>query len=269
MIACGLDLGSLTAQAVLVDTSAGAGKVVASFSQRARPSPLDSADQLMEAVLGRAGLDRAGVGRVVATGYGRQRLVEAGVAGDHVSEISCHGAGANFALPGARTVVDIGGQDAKVIRLTSGGALEDFVMNDKCASGTGRFLEVMARTLGVELEALGPLALTASSAARLSARCSIFCETEVLHHLQRGESPATLAAGVCRAMAERVAALVRRLQALPPMTMTGGVAKNEAVRRELERLLGARLIPLDLDPQLMGALGAALHAGGLAAGGGA
>jgi len=265
VISCGLDLGSLTAQAVLVD--AGAREVLAAHSQRARPSPLDSAADLLSAVLGRAGLERAAVGRVMATGYGRQRLVEEGVAQDHVSEISCHGAGAAFMLPGVRTVVDIGRQDAKVIRMAGGGGLSDFVMNDKCASGTGRFLEVMAKTLGVELEALGPLALSAADAVPLSARCSIFCETEVLHHLQRGETQASLAAGVCRAMAERVAALVRRMEPLPPMTMTGGVAKNEAVRRELERLLGARLTPLDTDPQLMGALGAALHAGGLAAGG--
>lgn len=267
MIACGLDLGSLTAQAVLVDV--GTKKIVASHSQRAKTSPLESATQLMAAVLEQARLDRAAVGRVVATGYGRQRLVEEGVAQDHVSEISCHGAGANFVLPGARTVIDIGGQDAKVIRLGHNGALSDFVMNDKCASGTGRFLEVMARCLGVELEALGPLALGSGEAVPLSARCSIFCETEVLHHLQRGKAAASLAAGVCRAMAERVAALVRRLSAVPPLTMTGGVAKNEAVRQELERLLGARLISLELDPQIMGALGAALHAGGLAAGGGA
>ena len=265
MIACGLDLGSLTAQAVLVDIAAGV--VVAAHSQRARPSPMDSAAQLLAAVLGKAGLDQAAVGRVVATGYGRQRLVEQGVAQDHVSEISCHGAGAGFMLPGARTVIDIGGQDAKVIRLGPGGGLEDFVMNDKCASGTGRFLEVMARCLGVELEALGPLALGSADAVPLSARCSIFCETEVLHHLQRGETPASLAAGVCRAMAQRVAALVRRLDPIPPLTMTGGVAKNEAVRRELERLLGAKLTALDMDPQLMGALGAALHAGGMAMGG--
>jgi len=256
MIACGVDIGSLTAQAVLVDD---AGAILAHCNRRARPSPVDSAREVLDGAAA-AAVGRGDIGATVATGYGRQKLVEVGLARAHVSEISCHGAGAFHQLPGARTVIDIGGQDAKVIRLDPSGELGDFVMNDKCASGTGRFLEVMARTLEVDLERLGQMALQAAEPTPLSARCSIFCETEVLHHLQRGVDAAALAAGICRAMADRVAALTRRLGAEPAVTMTGGVAKNDGVRRELERLLGQRLVPLPRDPQVMGALGAALHA---------
>ena len=254
MIVCGIDVGSLTAQAVLVEE----GRVAGTCSQRVQPDPVASAGAVLAEVLAARGARADDLDDVVATGYGRQRLVQAGVAQRNVSEISCHGAGAAFLVPSVRTIIDIGGQDAKVIHVDARGGLEDFAMNDKCASGTGRFLEVMCRTLDVELEELGDMALRAREPVPLTDRCSIFCETEVLHHLQRGRSREDLAAGINRAMAERVAALARRTGARPEVTMTGGVAKNRAVRAELERLLGLRLVPCPMDPQLVGALGAAV-----------
>ena len=160
-----------------------------------------------------------------------------------------------------RTVIDIGGQDAKVIRVDARGELFDFAMNDKCAAGTGHFLELMCRTLGVALDELGPLALAARRPVEMTSRCSIFVETEVLHFLQRGSERSDVAAGVCQALAERVVALVRRVGLEPAVAMTGGVAKNVAVRRAVEQRLGHRLVDLGLDPQLVGAYGAAVLAG--------
>lgn len=257
-IACGVDVGSLSAQAVLMRGE----QIVGTASARVLPAPVDSARRVVEQACRDAGLAPGQLHRTVATGYGRQQLVEHGLAAGHVSEISCHGAGAQFLLPGTRTVIDIGGQDAKVIALGERGEVADFVMNDKCASGTGRFLEAMARTIGVPLEELGPLARRAPAALPLSSRCSIFCETEVLHQLQRGAEPAPLAAGVTEAMAERAAALARRVPRVEQITMTGGVAKNAAVVAGIERRLQLRMIPLPRDAQLAGAVGAALFAAG-------
>jgi len=250
---CGIDVGSLTAQAVLLQDD----QVRGFSSIRARPDPVQSAREVSSALFADCGVAPGEVRRTVATGYGRARLQQEGLAQSNVSEISCHGIGAQRLLPAVRTIIDIGGQDAKVIRVEAQGELANFVMNDKCASGTGRFLEVMSRTLGVELEELGALALKAKETIALSSRCSIFCETEVLHFLQRGTPPEDLAAGIACAMGERVAALARRLGVQAEVTMTGGVAKNVAVRDQLERLLGVRLLPCPMDPQIVGALGAA------------
>ena len=256
MIVCGIDVGSLTAQAVLLDGE----QLVGAASRRVLPGPAASAEAVTAELFAATGVERSLVRRTVATGYGRQELERLGLAQANVSEISCHGAGAQRLLPQVRTIIDIGGQDAKAIRVDARGEVQDFVMNDKCASGTGRFLEVMCRVLEVPLEQLGPLSLSARAPHRLTSRCSIFCETEVLHCLQRGVDRADLAAGINRAIGERVAALARRIDRPPEATMTGGVAKNTAVRAELERILGLRLLPCPEDPQIVGALGAAVHA---------
>jgi len=252
----GIDVGSLTAQAVLYED----GKLVASHNIRVLPNPVDSARTVWSTLLDEQGVAPSAVERCVATGYGRDQIQAADLAADNVSEISCHGMGAWSVVPGLRTLIDIGGQDAKVIRVGPAGEMVDFAMNDKCASGTGRFLEVMARSLQVALDELGPLSMRAREPVALSSRCSIFCETEVLHFRQRGVEPADIAAGVTRAMAERVAALARRGGLEPEVSMSGGVAKNLAVRSELERMLGVRMVSCPVDPQIIGALGAAIFA---------
>ncbi len=252
----GVDVGSLTAEAVAVRD----GEVVAAATRPVRPDPVDSARDVLDKMLARGGFARAAIRRTVATGYGRERLAEAGLAADHLSEISCHGYGVFCLDPAVRTIVDIGGQDAKAIRIDDRGELQQFAMNDKCAAGTGHFLEHMGRTLGVPLPELGPLALSSRRPLEVSNRCTIFAETEVVSALQQGRSPAEVCAGICRALAERVSALVRKVHPVPAVTMTGGVAKNLAVRRELERRLGLRLTDLDLDPQIVGAYGAAMAA---------
>jgi predicted CoA-substrate-specific enzyme activase len=253
---CGIDVGSVSAQAVLMRD----GQLVAGSNLPVRPSPVDSAAAVLEALLAEAGLPAETNRRTVATGYGRQQVEAAGLADTNLSEISCHAAGAHLLRPATRTVVDVGGQDAKVIRVSNDGGLEDFVMNDKCASGTGRFLEAMSRALGVSVEELGPLSFGASRRLELASRCSIFCETEVHHHLQRATAAADLAAGINRAIAGRIAALARRVGVAAEVMMTGGVAKNEGVRVALERRLQLRLVRCPVEPQLVGALGAAVLA---------
>jgi predicted CoA-substrate-specific enzyme activase len=253
----GIDVGSLTAQAVLFDGQ----KIKAYKSIRVKPHPVLSAEAVMGALLEEIKLNWQDMKVCVSTGYGRETLQEKGLAHKNVSEISCHGKGAQWLAPGVRTIIDVGGQDAKVIKVDSDGELVDFVMNDKCAAGTGRFLEVMAQTLGVELEELGPLALRGRNVVSLTNRCSIYCQTEVIDHLSEGIDRADLAYAVNKTMSERVLALVRRLGGInKELTITGGVAKNVAVRKELEVMTGARLVEYKADSQIVGALGAAIIA---------
>jgi (R)-2-hydroxyacyl-CoA dehydratese activating ATPase len=256
----GIDVGSLTAQAVVLKDN----NIYSFRSIRVKPNPVDSAASVLEGALQEKGLTLKDLTFCISTGYGREQIQKEGLAGENMSEISCHGKGAWWILPQVRTVIDIGGQDAKVIRVDQEGELVNFVMNDKCAAGTGRFLDVMSKTLGVAVEELGPLALKARQVIEMSSRCSIFCETEVHHYLQRGAGMADLAAGVNRTMAGRVMALVRRVGIEKEVTMTGGVAKNAAVRRELEKAMSLKMLTYSIDSQIVGALGAALIARSLA-----
>jgi predicted CoA-substrate-specific enzyme activase len=261
----GIDVGSLTAQAVLIEDGhtpmlKAIGVRLLSHSIRVRPNPLESARTVMGELLDEHGLGWDDITYCISTGYGRDSVQAEGLADANVSEISCHGTGAHALAPRVRTIIDIGGQDAKVIRVSEAGDLLNFVMNDKCAAGTGRFLEVMSRTLRVGFEDLGPLAFRARSRIELSSRCSIFAETEVLHYLQRGAEKSDVAAGVTKSMADRLMALARRVGVEKEVMMTGGVAKNVAVRSELEKMLGLRMLSPSIDPQLVGAYGAAVLA---------
>lgn len=256
MYFAGIDVGSLTAQAVVINNKG----IHAFRSMGVKPHPVQSAKAVVDTLIAEESIPWSEIKFCVSTGYGREQVQAEGLSQDNMSEISCHGLGASFLVPEVRTVIDIGGQDAKVIRVGPGGELVDFVMNDKCAAGTGRFLEVQARTLGISLDELGTISQGAEKILELSSRCSIFCETEVLHYLQRGHTKSDIAAGVNRAMAERVAALVRRVGLEREATMSGGVAKNVAVRAELERMLNVKLLKYNTDSQIVGALGAALMA---------
>jgi len=253
MIFAGIDVGSLTAEAVLLRN----GNLLAHATMSVLPNPVDSARAVLGRALNEAHASPNDIRYAISTGYGREKIVAAGLAWENVSEISCHGYGAHCLAPSVRTVIDIGGQDAKVIRLTPDGELLDFVMNDKCAAGTGHFLELMCRALDVTLDELGPLALQSRQPAEMSNRCSIYVETEVIHYLQRGVPKVDVAGGINRSMAERVLALVRRVQWESEVMLTGGVAKNPAVKAELEKMLGVRMRPVKIDPQIIGAYGAA------------
>jgi predicted CoA-substrate-specific enzyme activase len=256
MLYAGIDIGSLTAEAVVVEN----GTILAAASMSVRPNPIDSAKEVLAQALESGGLTQDRLSYTVSTGYGREKIQAEGMAQKNVSEISCHGYGAFCQAPGVKTIVDIGGQDAKVIRVNGNGELDDFVMNDKCAAGTGHFLEIMCKALGIGLDEIGPLSFGAKKPVHISSRCSIYAETEVLHFLQRGVAKADVAAGINKAMADRVFALVRRVGLAPEAMMTGGVAKNVAVRAELEKLMKVKMKYPKIDPQLIGAYGAAMLA---------
>ncbi|MEW6181915.1 MAG: acyl-CoA dehydratase activase [Bacillota bacterium] len=255
MIVAGIDIGSLSAEAVLLEK-----KNIIGY--RIMPVGADSrraAESVFAAVLGDKGLSREDVGYIVATGYGR---VSVPFADRQVTEITCHGRGAVYVLPGSRTVVDIGGQDSKAIRVNERGAVQDFAMNDRCAAGTGRFLEVMARALETDLVGFNKLAEAAERASTISSVCTVFAESEVVSLISRGVRRSEIALGLCAAVAERVAALVHRVGLGEEVTMTGGVAKNKCVVEGVSQRLGVR-VAVPPEPQIIGALGAALLAWGL------
>jgi predicted CoA-substrate-specific enzyme activase len=207
----------------------------------------------MEEALTRARLSFADLGYIVATGYGR---INVPFADKQVTEITCHAKGLHSLLPTARTIVDIGGQDSKGIKLKNG-KVASFVMNDKCAAGTGRFLEVIADALGVPLEKLGELSLSASAATTISNTCTVFAEQEVVSQLASGEPVENLIAGIHEAIATRIYAMVSKLKVEPDVAITGGGAKNIGLVRALELRFGYPVL-VPPEPLLTGAIGAAL-----------
>ncbi|MBU2488572.1 MAG: 2-hydroxyglutaryl-CoA dehydratase [Proteobacteria bacterium] len=254
MIVLGVDVGSLTAKAVCMKD----GKILSQALIRAVTRPSESARQVIAQTLSAAGLSLEDVAYSVGTGYGRKQIPDVT---ETESEITCHGRGAFYANPGVRTVVDIGGQDAKALRLDADGNVERYSYNDKCASGTGRFLEVMADALDVPLDKLGELSATSSRAVRISNQCVVFAETEVITLVNQGAEPADIVRGLHHALANRVAALAKSVGVTPSVAFSGGVAKNAGVVLALSEALGCELVPLDgVDPQFCGALGAALIA---------
>jgi (R)-2-hydroxyacyl-CoA dehydratese activating ATPase len=253
MITAGCDVGSLTTKAVILNDT----RIVGHALIRSSFNPEESAGQVMGMALESAGLNMKDVGFCVGTGYGRERLSFTATA---VSEIACHAKGAHWLLPTVRTIIDIGGQDCKAIRLDARGNIARFITNDKCASGTGRFLEVMAKLLGVELEELGRISSQARNPVSLAATCTAWAQAEVIVHLNTNTSKADLAAGINDAMAARVAILAKSVGVEKDVCMTGGVAKNQGVVGAMEKQLNVPIRRLRVDPQVMGALGAAVFA---------
>ncbi len=253
LLFAGIDVGSLSTDAVLLD---GDGNVAGSWIAATGASIRKAEREALDGSLAAAGASAEEIVFTVATGYGRDRVESA----DHrVTEITCHARGARHLFPGALTVLDIGGQDSKVIRLGKDGKVVDFAMNDKCAAGTGRFLDVMARTLEMDLEEMGKRSLLASRSLQVSSTCTVFAESEVVSLIASGAAPDDIAWGVHLAISERIAALAERIGVAPPAVMTGGVAKNPAARKALEDRFRLKFL-LPEEPQLTGALGAALIA---------
>jgi (R)-2-hydroxyacyl-CoA dehydratese activating ATPase len=249
----GVDVGSISAEVVIVDEAGTIGSYAIGYTGA---NSVAAAERTLEEALGKAGLTRERIADVISTGYGRARVP---FAGSQVTEITCHARGAFAEFPATRTVIDIGGQDSKAIRLDAGGRVQNFQMNDKCAAGTGRFLEVMARALEVELVEMGPLALTSTEKVSVSSVCTVFAESEVVGLIHQGADKRDIIRGIHAAIADRTRALVGRVGIESEVTMTGGVAKNAGVVKELEDRLGQKL-NLPAEPQIMGALGAALIA---------
>lgn len=246
----GVDVGSITTKAVVLGEDGVAARALLPTGNL----PHQAAGQAYRRVLAEAG---GGAGwPVVVTGYGR---LDVPFAARRVTEITCHAAGVHLLFPAARTVVDVGGQDSKVIGLDPDGRVRDFAMNDRCAAGTGRFLEVMAGVLGVEVGQLGPLAEGATRELTISNLCTVFAESEVISHLARGIPREDVAAALHRAIARRVHGLAGRVGLETEVAFTGGVALNRGVAGELARLVGRPLL-LPEEPQFTGALGAALLA---------
>ena len=252
MITAGIDVGSLSTDAVLLRDGEVLGFIIINTGAMARAA----AERAFEQVLATAGLQASDVDAVIATGYGRMSVP---FADSQVTEISCHGRGSAWLSPGVRTVIDIGGQDSKAIRIDGKGNVVDFLMNDKCAAGTGRFLEVMAQRLELALDDMGREDQQAARAAQISSMCTVFAESEVVSLIAQGVPRPEIVRGLHRSIAERTAGLANRLGLTPEVMMTGGVAKNPGVVRALSEKLGAR-ISLPPEPQIVGALGAALIA---------
>lgn len=254
MFVAGCDVGSLTTKVVIKDEN----QILSYSIIRSRIKPELCSQQALEEALQKAKLSLSDLAYVVGTGYGREKI---SFVQETISEITCHTRGAHWLLPGIQTVIDIGGQDCKAIRLDSSGGVEKFVANDKCASGTGRFLEVMAKVLGVSIDDLGELSNKSKSPITLASTCTVWSQADVIKYLNSGTSIEDIGAGINNAMAARVAILARSVGVGGQVCMTGGVAKNQGVVKALEKLLNTRIKKLRrADPQIIGALGAALIA---------
>jgi predicted CoA-substrate-specific enzyme activase len=250
-VAVGIDAGSTTCKLVAIDA---AGEVVVSRLEPASPRLEEQAADMLQALL--AGLGEAGGLPAVATGYGR-RLVQG--AARRVTEITCHARGVFRALGHGGTLVDLGGQDSKVIRIGGDGRPLDFAMNDKCAAGTGRFLEHTASRLGVEITELGDRALAALQEEPITSTCTVFAESEIISLIARGADLDAIIRGLHRSLVGRIVAMVRSVGLDPPLILSGGVALNRGVQEMIGEATGERVVLPPL-PQLMGAYGAALIA---------
>jgi len=253
----GCDVGSTTGEAVIIDSK---GKIAASSLV---PSEIDPE------VTSRIALEKAidcvnDLARVedlkylVGTGYGRN---EVPFADENISEISCHAMGVHHVNGKVRTIVDIGGQDVKGISLDGKGSVQEFAMNDKCAAGTGRFFEAMSRVFRMELDEFSTLALRAKKEVSVTSQCSVFAESEVISLLAQKIPPEDIAAGIQASVAKRCFTLLKRVGINKEVTLSGGCAKNKGLMKALEKKLKIKIVQLDVDPQLMGALGAAVLAG--------
>jgi predicted CoA-substrate-specific enzyme activase len=246
MCFAGIDIGSRTIEAVVVDAS---GKMISSFQADTGFDPMAQAAKLIDGLT---------YDRIMATGYGRN-LFEISFDASTVTEIKAHATGARALFPAARAVLDIGGQDSKAIALFGSGKVKKFEMNDRCAAGTGKFLEIMARTLGFDIEAFGREALLTDKDVNISSMCTVFAESEVTSLIAKGQDRREIARGLHSSVIRRAAGMINRVSSDGDIVFTGGVAKNPCMKTLLEEKLGRPVLVPD-DPQLIGALGAALLA---------
>lgn len=245
----GVDIGSTMTKVVIVSGD----KIETSLIGPTGPEHRKLANRVMEEALGQARLSFDDLTYIVATGYGR---INVPFADRQITEITCHAKGLQSLLPSVKTVIDVGGQDSKGIKILNGKVM-NFVMNDKCAAGTGRFLEIIADSLGVPLNKIGEISLTADKIAPVSSTCTVFAEAEIISRLATGESIANLLAGIHDAVATRIAALVKKLNVEPDIAVTGGGAKNIGLVKALGSKFGRELL-VPPEPLITGALGAAL-----------
>ncbi|MEF2965916.1 acyl-CoA dehydratase activase [Paenibacillus sp. M1] len=249
----GIDVGSVSTDAVLLDEES---RIVAYSIEKSgfdhKQAIRNATDRVCEA----GGVLHSDIRGTAGTGYGRRNVEGACVT---VTEITCHAKGIAAVYPEVRTLIDIGGQDSKVIRIMENGFAENFIMNDKCAAGTGRFLEVMAHTMGVETSQLGPLSLKAKKPRPISSICTVFAESEVISRISEGCPLEEIIAGIHQAIGDRLLAMFSSIGVVHPVALTGGVAKNSGVVKAISDRLGRELL-IPNEPQITGALGAAILA---------
>jgi predicted CoA-substrate-specific enzyme activase len=252
MITVGIDVGSITTKAAVIKD----GQLISDKVIPTGYNAQGAGAKIYETIIAELGLTVSEVDKIISTGYGRNSVIFAHKA---VTEISCHAVGAHFLNAAVRSIIDIGGQDSKAIALDEKGGVRDFAMNDKCAAGTGRFLEVMARALEIDINDFGGVSLKADKPARISSLCTVFAESEVISLISKGEKRENIIAGIHESIASRVIAMAGRIGLADPVMMTGGVAKNKGVVSALEKKTGCR-IEVSEKAQVTGAIGAALIA---------
>lgn len=255
MRVAGIDIGSITAKAAIVED----GKLLAAKVIFTGYNAELAGKKVYEEIFGECGLDKASIEKVVSTGYGRNSVK---FADKSFTEIMCHAAGAHYLNPRVRSIIDIGGQDSKAILVDEKGKVKNFVMNDKCAAGTGRFLEVMARALEVDLDDFGTMSLKSRQPSKISSLCTVFAESEVVSLIARGEKRQDIIAGIHESIAARISSMVGRIGMKEPVMVTGGVARNIGVVKALGKKLGMKI---EVSPyaQVNGAIGAAILAASL------
>jgi predicted CoA-substrate-specific enzyme activase len=255
MLTAGIDIGSITAKSAVLRGGKLLGTKIIFTGYNAEQAGKKVFDELLKEL----NIEPAAIRKITATGYGRNSVK---FATRTFTEILCHGAGAHYLDPGVRCIIDIGGQDSKAILLDEGGKVKNFIMNDKCAAGTGRFLEVMARALEVDLDEFGSMSLQSEQPAKISSLCTVFAESEVISLIARGESRADIIAGIHDSIAARVSSMAGRIGLAEPVMITGGVARNIGVVRALEKKLGIKA-EVSEHAQVVGAIGAAVLAADL------
>lgn len=252
----GCDSGSTYTKCVILDET---GKMAADVTLRSRINSVLSAQEALDKAV--AQVPELGSAKdlayLVGTGYGRNKVP---FADENISEISCHAMGVHVADPGVRAIIDIGGQDVKGIRVDTDGTVLNFAMNDRCAAGTGRFFEAMARAFEMELPEFSKLSLQAKNVIPITSQCTVFAESEVISLVGEGKPMEEIAAGIELSVAKRCFVMAKKAGAADRITLTGGCAKNDGLKDAIEKVLKLKVIDLPIDPQLMGALGAAEYA---------
>jgi predicted CoA-substrate-specific enzyme activase len=253
MITAGIDIGSATTKAVIINHDS---RLLGYAVMPTGGDNRKTTETVFTQALTRADIQREDVQQIFSTGYGRENIL---FADKHVTEITCHAIGINFLFPDTKTILDIGGQDTKGIQVDNEGIVNNFVMNDKCAAGTGRFLDVMAHVLGVQVEDLTRFSQESKSSIKISSLCTVFAESEVISLVAKGVPISDIIKGIHDAVAERSIILLRKLNIAEPITMSGGVANNMGLVSSLEEKLETK-IRIPEHPQIIGALGAAILA---------
>ena len=246
----GCDVGSTYTKAVILDET---GKIVGSTTIKSKINAEESARIAMKEVLGQAGLNsESDLAYLIGTGYGRNKVP---FADENISEISCHAMGVHVTNPNVKAIIDIGGQDVKGIAIDTDGTVKNFAMNDKCAAGTGRFFEAMARSFEMSLSDFSKLSLQAKNIIPITAQCTVFAESEVITLVGEGKAMDEIAAGIEMSVAKRCFVMAKKAGATDSITLTGGCAKNDGLKDAIEKVLKIKVVDLAVDPQLMGALG--------------